>query len=366
MISTSAHGRVNLIGEHTDYNNGFVLPTGIPQMTRADLEPRAGQTVFVASTNLADKPFSFELGSERAVRSWSDYVQGATWVMRQEPGAKVCGFDLAISSTVPMGSGLSSSAALLVAVLRAIRGAWGLEGLVDDIRIARLAQKIENEFVGARVGIMDPLAASLATETAALFVDTQSLQIEQIPLPTDQLEVAVINSGISHSNVGGGYNQRRSECEQACEALGISSLREVGMDDLARIDSLPEPLRRRARHVVTENDRVLRAVTAIRSGDCQELGRLFRESHLSMKNDYEVSVPDIDTLVEIASAQPEVFGARLTGGGFGGSIVMIARAGSARAAAEKVVQRYNGATGRVGFVLVPKVAVDGTREITAP
>lgn len=169
------------------------------------------------------------------------------------------------------------------------------------------------------------------------------------------MELAVINSGITHRNTSGGYNQRRRECEQACEILGLGSLRELEFNQLADVNRLPEPLNRRARHVITENERVLRAVDALRSSDCITLGRLFNESHDSMRDDYEVSVADIDTLVLIARHQPEIFGARLTGGGFGGSIVFAAEVGTARATAERVAALYCRSTGREPHVIVPQL-----------
>lgn len=350
----SANGRVNLIGEHTDYNGGFVLPTSIPQTTRVWIRRRTDRTVRIASANQPGSAAEFELGQEARAKEWTDYVKGVAWVLRQEyPDAAVAGFEMLIASSVPMGSGLSSSAALEVAAMKGLRAAWDLGEALDDIRIAQLAQRVENEFVGARVGIMDPMAASLATAGTALFLDTASLEFRRVPIPEDKVEIAVVNSGVSHSNAHGGYNQRRSECEQACALLGIELLRELSLDDLGQLDRLPDVPMRRARHVITENQRVLDAVACLSRRDPEELGRLFRLSHASMRDDYEVSVPEVDRLVEIANRDPEVFGARLTGGGFGGSIVIAARPGSAAAVAERVCAEYRQATGRVPTVLVP-------------
>ena len=355
MITAHANGRVNLIGEHTDYNGGFVLPTGIPQQTIVTLKPRDDMRVTLASMNAGGEPFSYEIGQEQPQKAWTDYVQGATKIMRElVESREIRGFDLTVSSDVPMGSGLSSSAALLVAVFKALREAWGLSGKLGDVDIAKLSQRVENEFVGAKVGIMDPMAASLASQGQALFIDTQSLATEQIQIPTDKMEIAVINSGIFHSNAHGGYNQRRRECEEACEKLGVKSLREVGLDRLAEIEKLPEPLGRRAKHVVTENQRVLDAVDALKKGDCEKLGVLFRQSHESMRDDYEVSVPDVDTLVAIANSEKDVYGARLTGGGFGGSIVISAKAGKALEIAKRVADLYATQTKREPQILVPR------------
>jgi galactokinase len=350
----AANGRVNLIGEHTDYNDGFVLPTSIPQTTRVWVRRRDDGRVRIASVNQPGPVTEFELGAETPQKQWTDYVQGVVWVLRREcPEAAATGFEMLISSGVPMGSGLSSSAALEVAAMKGLREAWGLGHVLDDIRIARLSQKVENDFVGARVGIMDPMAAALATDGTALFLDTKSLEFDRVPIPREKVEIAVVNSGVSHSNAHGGYNQRRSECEQACERLGAASLRELSMGDLGRLANLPDTLLRRARHVITENQRVLEAVACLNAGESAELGRLFRLSHESMRDDYEVSVPEVDRLVEIANAQPEVFGARLTGGGFGGSIVIAAEPGTAAAVAQRVAAEYRTATGRTPAVLVP-------------
>jgi galactokinase len=257
-----------------------------------------------------------------------------------------------IDSHVPLGSGLSSSASLTVALMRALRLAFRLD--LDDVRIARLGQRVENEFVGARVGIMDPMAASLADMGTALFLDARSLAYQRVPLPAGA-DLVVLHSGVAHNHAAGDYNTRRAECERACELLGVGQLRDLGAADLPRVAALPEPLGRRARHVITENDRVLAAVEAIRGGDLRRLGALFYASQDSMRDDYEVSVPEIDLIVSLAKADDDLYGARLTGGGFGGSVVMLARAGAGRAAAERVARRYAEQSGRQPRVLVPEV-----------
>jgi galactokinase len=350
-VAADAPGRVNLIGEHTDYNGGFVLPTAIPQRTRVELAPRDDDVVRVASTAVGDGQLTFSLGAERPGRGWLDYVQGVTRLLRAG-GHDLRGFDARIDSAVPVGSGLSSSAALSVSLTRALRSAFALA--LDDVEIARLGQRAENEFVGAQVGIMDPMAASLADEGTALFLDARSLAFERVPLPKGA-ELVVLNSGVAHDHAAGDYNTRRAECERACALLGVKLLRELTPADLPRVETLPEPLRRRARHVVTENERVLRAVGAMRGGELVRLGELFYESHASMRDDYEVSVAEIDLIVELARAGGDVYGARLTGGGFGGSVVMLARPGRGRAAAGRVARDYAARSGRAPRVLVPAV-----------
>jgi galactokinase len=344
----TAPGRVNLIGEHTDYNGGFVLPTPIPQHTRVELTPRRDRTVRAASAN-APAPGEYELAHEQPRGDWLDYVQGVTWALL-EAGYSFEGFALSITSDVPLGAGLSSSAALEVAVLRAMRDAFALD--LDDIRLAFLAQRAENEFVGARCGIMDQMAASLADPGSALFLDTRSLEFRRLPLPP-AADIVVIHSGVSHAISGGDYNTRRAECEAAARQLGVAQLRDLTLADLPRLVGLPEPLGRRARHVVTEDERVLAAVEALASNNVAGLGRLFAESHTSMRDDFQVSVPEVDLLVDIAQADPGVFGARLTGGGFGGSVVVLAAAGLGRQSGERITRAYAERSGATPTLLVP-------------
>lgn len=348
-LAAEASGRVNLIGEHTDYNNGFVLPTAIPQRTRVQLSPRGDDAVHVISSAIGAKGVEYRLGGERKADAWHDYLQGVTHILGIH-GYPIRGFEAAIDSDVPMGSGLSSSAALEVALVRALRAAFSLD--ISDVKLAQLCQEVENVFVGARVGIMDPMAASLSSFGTALFLDTRDLSYRQIPLPMDEMDLIVINSGISHRNVGGGYNERREQCERACLQLGVESLRDISAAELSRVAPLPEPIRRRAKHVITENERVLAAVSAIESRDLEQLGALFAESHASMRDDYEVSIPEIDTLVDIASGEDSVYGARLTGGGFGGSVVIVAEKASGEAASKRICEAYAKRTGATPTVLV--------------
>ncbi len=349
-VRADAPGRVNLIGEHTDYNGGFVLPLAIPQRTRVELAPRAEPRVRAWSADVKEAEIEeYRLGEEKPGRDWLDYVQGVTQVLRKE-GYALGGFDLRIESDVPLGSGLSSSAALEVSLLRALRQAFGLD--LDDVRLALAGQKAENDFVGAPVGVMDPMAASLADEKTALFLDTRSLRYEKVPLPVEA-ELLVIDSGVSHRHSTSGYRTRRQECERAAELLGVPQLRDLEIEDLGRLSSLPEPLDRRARHVVTENARVHAAVAALRDRDLPRLGQLLYASHASLRDDFAVSTPEIDRLVELAREEPDLFGARITGGGFGGSIVAVARQGTGRQAGERIAARYGENGKRGGTVLVP-------------
>jgi galactokinase len=345
-VTADAPGRANLIGEHTDYSGGFVLPVVIPRRTRVELRRRGDDVVQVHSEQVGQTE-TFRVGTEAPRRAWVDHVQGVTALARPRP---LGGFDARIDSDVPLGSGLASSAALEVALFRALREAFGWQ--LDDVRLALLAQRVEVEFVGAPVGVMDPMASSLAGAGEALFIDTQTLRTERVPLPPG-LGIAVVHSGISHEHASGDYRIRRRECEEATRALGVPSLRALTVDDLPRLEGLPPPLERRSRHVVSENARVLEAVEALRSGALERLGALLAASHRSLRDDYQVSVPDLDRLVALAAEAPGVFGARLTGGGFGGAIVVAARPEGLRASMERVAEKYRAETGRTATVLVP-------------
>ncbi|HEX2542037.1 MAG TPA: galactokinase [Caldimonas sp.] len=337
----SAPGRVNLLGEHTDYNDGFVLPIALSQQTTVALGRAAGQAFTLRSDNLG-RGVSF--GLERPPEEqFARYVFGCLHEMTKG-GRTVPPLDIHVASDVPIGVGLSSSAALEVATLRALRGLLGAD--IDDVEIARMAQRAEIEHAGVRCGIMDQMASSLAGTERALFLDTRTLQTRLLDLPPDTT-VLVLDSGIERSLAGSGFNQRRRECEEAAAQLGLESLREV--DDLAVVESLAEPWRRRARHVVSENARVLRAVQGVTAA---AFGELMNGSHASLRDDYEVSVPPLDTLVSLLQQRPGVFGARLTGAGFGGACVALCASGQAGDVAEAVLAAY-ARSGQTGRVLAP-------------
>jgi galactokinase len=349
-VHASAPGRVNLIGEHTDYNGGFVLPMAIPQQTHVELTHRADRLVRAHSDNAAPDA-TYELGHERRLGTWVDYVQGVTWAIHQAGVGRLEGFDANIRSDVPLGGGLSSSASLEVALLRALREAFELD--LDDVRLALLGQTAENEFVGARCGIMDQMAATMADTRTALFLDTRSLEFRRVPLPPTT-ELVVIHSGVSHGIAGGEYNARRADCEAAAAELGVPQLRDLTSNDLPRLAQLQEErLARRARHVITEDERVLAAIRALESNAVDEVGRLFYASHASMRDDFEVSTPEIDLMVELARGDADVYGARLTGGGFGGAVVILARAGTAEAVGARLAATYAARSGRTPTVVVP-------------
>jgi galactokinase len=349
VVAEAAHGRVNLIGEHTDYNGGFVLPVPIPQRTCVELAPRDDRLVRIVSAYDGGLVHTYALGTETKTGSWTDYVQGVTASLATA-GFELRGFDARIASDVPAGSGLASSAALEVALLRALRAAFALA--LDAVGLALIGQRAENEFVGARVGIMDQLCAAVGVPGHAIFLDTRSMEWCLVLLP-EMLDLIVIHSGITHAHAGGAYNQRRAECERASALLGVTMLRQVRVRDLPPPGRLPPPLDRRVRHVVTENERVQGAVQALRRGALRRLGQLLAWSHESLRDDYAVSTPEIDLLVELTAGQPGVYGARLTGGGFGGCIVALAEHGAGKAAAAHAVQEYNARTRLPARVLLP-------------
>jgi galactokinase len=289
----------------------------------------------------------YRLGEERPRVAWIDYVMGCTAMLRAT-GYRIAGAELRIASDMPIGSGLSSSAALEAAVLRAFRDAFALA--ISDTRLAWLGQRAEVEFVGAPVSAMDQLLATLGTVGSALFVDLQSLEIHSIPMPPADL--LVIASGVQRDHASGEYRIRRAECEEAARRLGVPTLRGVAVTDLAATLWLRSPLDRRTRHVVTENARVLAAVHAIENGDLATLGALLRAAHESMREDFDASLPAIDRLVEIANAEPAIYGARLTCGGFGGPIVALAVRGEGANASARIAAQCEAQIGHVPQVLV--------------
>ena len=336
------------MGDHTDYNGGFVLPAAIPQTTRVELAGRDDRTVRVWSGAYPDdRAIEYELGSETRVGSWADYVKGMTVVLT--PFGLQRGFDARIESDVPVGSGLSSSAALEIAVGRAIREAFLLP--IEDVELAKAGRRAENNFVGAPVGIMDQMASTFATPSSALFLDTRTLAFEQVAIPPGSALI-VINSAIEHRHADGGYVERRQQCEDAAKLLGVRELRDV---DERSIDApvLSDVLRRRVRHVVSENRRVIETVSAFKHRDLDRAGELFRASHASLRDDFQVSTPEIDKLCLLAARVQGIYGTRLTGGGFGGAVVALADESRARAAAEQLVNAYRNTTGHPGTVVVP-------------
>ena len=347
-----APGRVNLIGEHTDYNDGFVLPAAIDRTVEVAATPMEGNNVRVYSADFdARDEWRTDAPRRTGRREWRDYVRGVGWALL-DGGYELRGADLAIMGDVPQGAGLSSSAALEVAVAGALCAVAGIN--MDAEKAAVLCQKAENQFVGVQCGIMDQLTAASAKAGHAMLIDCRSLEIEDVRLP-DDLAIVVVDSKVARVLGETAYNERRDECAAAARALGVASLRDANE---GAIDGLPEPLKRRARHVVSENRRVLEAVDALRAGDVHRFGELMFESHASLRDDFEVSTPELDLLVELASDVEGVIGARLTGAGFGGCTVNLVAPDAVRRFEALVVEPYRDKTGLGADMFVCR-AVDG-------
>jgi galactokinase len=329
-----------LLGEHTDYNDGFVLPTIIPQVTRVECARSPDAQFRFHAANL-DETVAYADG-EPVPEGFARYVFGCIEVLRASSCA-VPPLLIHIASEVPVGSGLSSSAALEVAVLRALRELLNIE--LDDVGLAQLAQRAEVDYAGVRCGILDQMATSLGRTDHMLYLDTRTLERRLLPLPADS-ELIVLDSGIARTLANSGYNERRAECERAATMLGIAALRDEATTQ--RSDCLPVPLDRRARHVITENRRVLEAAQGV---SAVVFGGLMNASHASLRDDYEVSVPPLDLLVSLLQRRPEVHGARLTGAGFGGACVALVRRGCAAVVKADVLQAYRRA-GHEGRALV--------------
>jgi galactokinase len=312
-----APGRMNIIGEHTDYNEGYVLPAAIDRYIAVALRLRRDSQLALRSDRY-QAPANLESLPSRRQGIWADYLVGVAREIDKQHGVGP-GLDVFVASDLPAGSGLSSSGALEVAGAVAMLAARGIE--MSPLDIARLCQMAENVFVGARTGIMDQFTALKARGGNAILLDCRSLEAEQVPLPDGRLAWLLADSRVRHELAGSAYNQRRAECEAAAKALGLSSLRDAAEEDLERIENPVE--RHRARHVITENARVLEAADALRRRAPRGLGPLLYASHESLRLDFAVSCRELDCLVELAARAPQVIGARMMGGGFGGCVLVL-------------------------------------------
>lgn len=340
----SAPGRVNLLGEHTDYNDGFALPVALPMRTRVTVAPSRDDAFHFYSEQLAEHVVLARRGYLGS--GYGLYLQACIRALEQ-CGCEVPPLRVYVQSDLPMGAGLSSRAALEVATLRALRALLALP--IDDVGIAVLARKAEAALAGVRCGFMDYMAASLCDESHMLFLDTRSLLSELLPLP-DGSELLVIDSGVVRTLGAIRYKQRRAECATAARALGVASLRDLV--SLASLIEVAQPFRRRARHVITENRRVIRAAQGI---GAEEFGNLMNESQASLRDDFELSLVELDMLCDLLCAAPGVYGARLAGVGFGAACVALCEAGTAAAVGASVLASYNCA-GRAGRILLPLAA----------
>lgn len=354
-VETRAPGRVNLIGEHTDYNDGFVLPTDIDRSIRICAAARDDRVVRAHSADFGQtSTFRVDhvVKDERA--TWSNYVRGVIDQYNRR-GDEIRGMDLAVSGNIPVASGLSSSAALEVAAAETCRVISGLK--IDPVSMALLCQSAEREFAGVQCGIMDQFVSTLGQEKTALFLDCRDLSYELVPLEM-QARIVICDSRKQRSLQTSEYNKRRAECEGAVRALNavlgnVKALRDVSPQQLEKSkDRMPEISYRRARHVVTENQRVLSAVQFLKAGKIHEFGRLMYESHASLREDYEVSCTELDILVELAAAQPGTIGARMTGAGFGGCTVNLVASEAVPSFQAAIAGMYQARTGLKPMIYV--------------
>ncbi|HEX7774423.1 MAG TPA: galactokinase [Pyrinomonadaceae bacterium] len=356
-----APGRVNLIGEHTDYNDGFVMPVALDFFTWATVTPLENRKLQVFSENFNEE-IEVDLDDQNLARRghWSDYPIGVAVVL-ERAGYRLRGAKLHIRGEVPVGSGLSSSAAIEVSTACALVANSGLN--IEGRELARLCQRAENEFVGARVGIMDQFVSLFGKAHKALLLDCRSLEFRLLPLP-DNVQLIICNTMVKHELASSAYNERRAQCEVGAKHLNVIALRDATLEQLEQHrGGLPEVVYRRCRHVITENARVLTAGDALEQGDLDRFGKLMAESHLSLRDDYEVSSDELDLMVELAQKIEGVYGARMTGGGFGGCTVNLVRTENVEEFHARVAEGYEQVT-RIKPEIYITTAADGAEEIS--
>jgi len=315
-----APGRVNLIGEHTDYNDGFVFPMAIDRAVWIALRPTSSNSVSVYSLDFKEN-FSFDLSQyERSSAKWGEYIKGVAWALKQH-GYKLRGWEGCVIGDVPLGAGLSSSAALELATARAFSAASDFKW--EPSHMAQICQTAENGWVGVNCGIMDQLISAVGIKGHAVLIDCRSLEFHPYPLPPDTT-IVILDTSTRRGLVDSAYNERRQQCEAAAMFFGVKALRDVSIQMfMEKANGLDETARKRARHIITENDRTLEAAAAMRKGNPRELGKLMYQSHESLKNDFEVSSNALDLIVGEAKKQKSCFGARMTGAGFGGCAIAL-------------------------------------------
>ena len=354
-----APGRVNIIGEHTDYNEGFVLPCAIDFATYVAAGARTDRKIRVASLNF-DRAFEFDLDDPplRKETTWVKYVQGVALILERS-GYHLNGADLLIDSDVPVGAGLSSSAALEISVAFALSRISRHQ--VEGIELAKIGQTAEHEFAGVLSGIMDQFASVYGKADNALLLDCRSLKSSAVPL--SDANFIVCNTKVKHDLADGEYNVRRKQCEEAANFFGVSSLRDVSLDVLERMSpTMLDVLMKRARHVISENQRVLDTVEALKAGDLSKVGVLLTKSHISLRDDFDVSSKELNLMVEIGLRQEGFFGARMMGGGFGGCTINLVEPKNAGEFIENMIREYREATGIECDIYRPKTS-SGASEI---
>jgi galactokinase len=354
-LVVSAPGRVNLIGEHTDYNDGFVLPAAINRRTAVAAGPRTDNKLDIAAANLnARLQVSMDDFSAGRARAWAGYVHGVACLLMAR-GERLGGANLAIYGNVPRGGGLSSSAALEIAAAYALMTLNNIT--LPAVDIIRLCQKAEHDFAGVMCGIMDQFVSCLGRKDTALFLDCRSLDYRFVPVPPDT-RIVVCDTGVKRALAASAYNTRRAECAAGVEALrrvlpDISSLRDVSVSAFTRHEQLLDPtVRQRCKHVIMENARVERAVSDLQNGDLSEFGKLMYDSHISLQHDYEVSCTELDAVVDICAEEDGVYGARMTGAGFGGCAIALVHADHAEQVAGRLADEYPQKTGKTPKIFI--------------
>ena len=355
--SSQAPGRVELLGNHTDYNEGVVLSAAINFAVTAEGEPDAGRAITLRSTSSPDPVHASldEILPRQEPEAWANYPLGVVRVLQQAK-FPLRGFHLRVDSDLPTGAGLSSSAALEVATGRLLMKMFALD--IEPMPLAKLCRRAENEFVGVQCGLMDQASSVFGRRDHAIYLDCRSEQVENVPLPA-HTALLVFNCGVAHQLTGGEYNERREQCFAAARALGVRALRDVSMAQLEAARSLLDPLvYRRAAHIVGEDERVFAGIELLRAGDGEGFGRLMFASHESSRTNFENSTPELDALVELSRDEPGVFGSRLTGGGFGGATISLVERGRMETIARSLDERYTARTGNRGHAYLCE-AVDG-------
>ncbi|MBW4436411.1 MAG: galactokinase [Pleurocapsa minor GSE-CHR-MK-17-07R] len=360
-IAVRAPGRVNLIGEHTDYNDGFVMPMAIDRGVYIVLRPRTDGYVVAYSADYHEMaqfdPHELVRG-EVVGEMWAEYLKGVAWALG-EAGYPLHGWEGAVAGDVPMGAGLSSSAAIELATARAFHEVSGFDW--HPATIARLCQKCENQWVGVNSGIMDQMISASGQPGHAVLIDCRSLETTPVPLPEDTVAV-IMDTSTRRELVTSAYNERRAQCEAAAAHFAVKALRDVSVSQFeARADELDEVVRKRARHIVTENDRTERAAKAMQAGDAALLGQLMNQSHDSLRDDFEVTNEALNVIVDIARAQAGCFGARMTGAGFGGCAVALVAADKAAEFATHVSQDYHKALGLTANIYISPATAGASR-----
>lgn len=352
-------GRVNLIGEHTDYNDGFVFPLGIERGTYLALRPRADRRAVLHATHFAET-VTLDLDSAiPAASEWVEYARGVATLLQRD-GLPLTGFDGVITTDLPVGAGLSSSASFSLAIARAFHAASGFAW--DAVKMAKLCQRVEHEFAHVNCGIMDQLVIATGRQDNAILIDCRSLELSPAPMPT-AAAVVIMDTKKSRTLAGSAYNVRRAQCENVAKFFGAKALRDVSLAQLETAGTQLDPVEfQRARHVISENARTQQAAAALRANDAGKLGALMNASHDSLQNDYEVSCAELDTISALARTQPGCFGARMTGAGFGGCAVALVSADRAAAVAAAVTAGYESRFGVTPALYVTRATAGTSHE----